>query len=259
MKTVVVTALTATLCALGQEQPRVYWQAGDFHVYAAQPISGAAVKGAPYSAEAVTETTQTLADSNRIFTSQSSMQYRDGMGRERREQTMLKAPGASGAAPDIVMISDPVANVSYSLNTREHSAQKTRSLRLGIAGTPELVTMRLAVGTRSLLPDPRDSGTDKTEDLGSQLFEGVAAKGTRTTRTIPAGQIGNQLPIQIVDESWLSPELQVTVLTRHNDPRQGETVYKLTNIIRAEPDPSLFRVPADYEINEVGPPVASKE
>jgi hypothetical protein len=260
MKKAVITVLTTTVCAFAQEQPRVYWQAGDFNVFAAQPISGEAVKGAPYSAEAVTETTQTLADGNRIFTRQSSMQYRDGMGRERHEQTiMMKTPGTVGAAPQIVMISDPVANVSYSLNTRTHSAQKTRRLRLGNLGMPAPVTVRLAVGSGTLPLDPLDSGTEKTEDLGSQLVEGVPAKGTRTTHTIPAGQIGNQLPIQVVDENWYSPDLQIMVQTRHNDPRQGETLYKLTNIIRAEPDPSLFRVPPDYQINEVGPPGASKE
>ena len=41
-------------------------------------------------------------------------------------------------------------------------------------------------------------------------------------------------------------------MTRHNDPRMGESSYRLTNIVRAEPDGSLFMVPADYTVKETG-------
>jgi hypothetical protein len=82
----------------------------------------------------------------------------------------------------------------------------------------------------------------KTESLGTQNIEGVAAEGTRTTVTIPAGEIGNEQPINIVTESWYSPELQVTVMRKHTDPRHGEMNYRLTNIKRSEPDRSLFEV-----------------
>ena len=78
----------------------------------------------------------------------------------------------------------------------------------------------------------------------------MEAEGTRTTITIPAGQIGNELPINIVSERWFSPELQVVVLSRQNDPRMGETVYRLTAISRSEQPASLFEVPADYTIKE---------
>ena len=74
--------------------------------------------------------------------------------------------------------------------------------------------------------------------------------GTRSTFTIPAGQIGNERPIDIVSERWYSPELQTIVMTRNSDPRTGETIYKLTNIQRSEPMRSLFEVPADYTLKE---------
>ena len=266
MKTIVIIALPVALCAFGQEQNRVYWKAGAVQVVGAQPINGDTVKGAPYSAEAVTETTQTLADGNRIVNRQSSMQYRDGMGRERREQTMIMTPGGSNAAPEIVTISDPVANVSYSLNTREHSAQKFTGEGPKIFRTTgRLGAVNVAVVAnggffaRAILNVQPNNEAEKTEDLGSQLVEGVLANGTRTTHTIPAGQIGNDRAIQVVDENWFSPELQMTVMSKHNDPREGETVYKLTNIIRAEPDPALFRVPPDYDVNEVNPIPRTKE
>jgi hypothetical protein len=95
----------------------------------------------------------------------------------------------------------------------------------------------------------QDAGQRKEESLGNQTFEGVTAEGTRSTLTIPAGEIGNTLPIEIVDENWYSPELQIMVMTRHRDPRSGETTYRLTNINRNEPDRSLFEVPADYTVS----------
>ena len=83
-------------------------------------------------------------------------------------------------------------------------------------------------------------------------MEGVQVTGVRTTQTIPAGKIGNDRAITIVTEVWTSPELKTTVLSKRNDPRTGEQTFKLTNLQRAEPDPSLFTVPSDFKITEVG-------
>ena len=94
------------------------------------------------------------------------------------------------------------------------------------------------------------SGQTTHEDLGQQTIEGVSATGTRTTTEIPAGAIGNDQPIKIVSEQWFSPELQVLVLTNHSDPRTGETTYRLTGIVRAEPARSLFDLPPDYTLKE---------
>src|SRR4029434_3832108 len=85
---------------------------------------------------------------------------------------------------------------------------------------------------------------------GKQMIEGVEAEGTRTARTIPAGEIGNTRPIEIVDELWYAPALQLTVMTKHRDPRSGETTYRLTNLNRSEPDRALFEVPADYTVKD---------
>ena len=98
---------------------------------------------------------------------------------------------------------------------------------------------------------PADPKNRKTESLGKQVVEGVEAEGTRTTLTIPAGEMGNEQPIQIVLEKWYSPELQAIVMSRNNDPLVGETIYRLTNINRSEPARSLFEVPADYTVKEM--------
>jgi hypothetical protein len=83
----------------------------------------------------------------------------------------------------------------------------------------------------------------------------VLVKGVRTTHTIPAGQIGNEQPIAIVNEVWTSPELKAVVYSKRSDPRIGEQTFRLTNIVRAEPNPSLFTVPADFRIVDDPAPI----
>jgi hypothetical protein len=88
----------------------------------------------------------------------------------------------------------------------------------------------------------------KTETWEAQTIVGVLAEGTRTTLTIPAGEFDNEQPLEITHEQWYSTELQTVVLMRHNDPRFGETTYKLTNVTRGEPDRALFELPDGYKI-----------
>lgn len=94
---------------------------------------------------------------------------------------------------------------------------------------------------------PQDA---KEESLGQKMVEGVMADGKRVTTVLPAGAIGNQQPITVQSEQWFSPDLEILLMTRHNDPRSGETTYTVTNIIRAEPQAGLFDLPADYTILE---------
>ena len=89
--------------------------------------------------------------------------------------------------------------------------------------------------------------------LGSRDFDGVRADGTRTTWTIPAGQIGNEKPIEIYSERWYSPDLILVVHARHVDPRSGERVYRLEGIKRDEPPADFFKVPADFEMRAAAP------
>ena len=273
-------------------------------------FDGSMVKGAPYSADAVTETVQTLGDGNRIVQSSSAKIYRDSAGRTRREQT-FKAIGpwaVSGEKPVMISINDPVAGVAYSLNYESKIAHKmgmprtvdiskiakdraelkekiekqrsANGAEAGVSVVNEVVikegasvaysaSARSGVatgaapaavisGVRSGIPMPVGNGVFSwtsdaevnQEQLGTQAVEGVAAEGTRTTFTIAAGKIGNDRPIVTVNERWYSQELQAVVLSKNSDPRMGETTYRLTNIDRSEPDPSLFQVPADYTVEE---------
>ena len=226
------------------------------------------VKGAPYSATAVTESTQTLGDGNRIVNKSTAFLARDGEGRTRHELTMGIGPLPPDATKN-VMISDPVSKTNYMLNLKEQTADvihtdvimHERKVILSRKEPKELAEaeqkMMMAdqkVKIISTQTGPlgagfkAEFGETKHEDLGTQVIEGVSCTGTRETRTIAAGAIGNERPIEIISETWMSPELKVVVLSKHSDPRFGETTYQLAGIKRSEPDPSLFQVPSDYKI-----------
>ncbi len=292
------------------------------------------VKGAPYSALAVTERAQVLGDGNRLTHKFTNAIYRDSEGRTRNELSFSGiGPYAADKLPKIVTISDPVAGVHYFLNTVNHTARKIEiprfiatwsvpegrivknvrtvyppaAIAAGVQGKVKVVAdvneageivsakaidgdpllQQAAIDTAKQLrlkpveqngapvkvqrniffdfvaldkqrnleatPNRPTDGSpapllSNAESLGTQTIEGVLAEGARSTITIPAGQLGNELPIKVVTERWYSPELKTVVLSKHNDPRIGVNTYRLTNIVRAEPDHTLFEVPADYTI-----------
>jgi hypothetical protein len=250
-------------------------------------IAGKVVKNAPYSAEAVTETTQTLSDGNRITNKTSAATYRDSEGRTRRDMTMpaIGPWAASGDAPVMIWIHDPVAGVNYHLDSKTKTARKMPGggagmISFGPIGAAEMgggdaIRMRskMESGHRAGVPAMggamigihqtsgpagaivhRQGRAPKTESLGQQAIDGILAEGTRSTITIPAGEMGNERDINIVNERWYSTELQTVIMSKHSDPRMGETVYRLDNIKRGDPHPSLFEVPSDYTVATVEAP-----
>jgi hypothetical protein len=208
--------------------------------------------GAPYSAEEVTENVQTLADGAHITHKSTVKMYRDSAGRTRTEHTII-TPGHDDAdVPLSIEIVDPVANVRYNWNSREKVAHKRT---MGVpANRPTLRRATDARAVQAAKPAQVQGplGPEiKTESLGSQTMEGLMVEGERRTATWPAGsQLGNDRPITSVNETWTSPDLKITVLSKHSDPRNGEHTQKLVNLSRAEPDPSLFQPPADYTLAE---------
>jgi hypothetical protein len=222
-------------------------------------VGGDVVTGAPYSATAVTETTQALGDGNRIVNKSSGLVARDSQGRTRRETTLHRIGTMDVNAPKTTyFINDPVTHTQYVVNGNEVT-KIVRNEATWNQVTPIVTQRRIeengvvrestVVTKRALTEKSEDSSRQvKHEDLGTQTIEGVSAEGRRETVTIPAGQIGNERPIEIVTEIWTSPELHTVVLRKHSDPRLGETVFRLTDIKRAEPDASLFQPPAGAKI-----------
>ena len=105
-------------------------------------------------------------------------------------------------------------------------------------------------GRGEFRPAVRAGDVKNEESLGQKMFDGVLADGKRVTTVLPAGSIGNQQPITVLSEQWFAPDLEILVMTRHSDPRTGETSYSLANITRGEPAAGLFDVPPDYTIQD---------
>ena len=224
--------------------------------------AGHNVKGAPYSAMATSETTQTLAladgTTTTIRRTTQSLLYRDSQGRSRREVTLsgFGQLAASGKTHKLVTIADPVAGVHYMVDDAQKVVHK---MNLGTHGVNAIGGMAAGVFPEKMkarMQQGEASGALKKESSSTQLtINGVSvnAEYTRITRTIPAGEIGNDKPIQVISERWYSPELQIVVKSTRSDPRFGTTTYTVTNIQKTEPDASLFTTPADYTVKEGGP------
>ena len=305
---VIFAMLAASFCAIAQEPPVATVSTGTAMALFNGKI--ATVQGAPYSGTITNESVQTLSDGTRIVQTSTGTTARDAQGRTRQD-TPLPAIGnlEMPAAPHLVFIQDPVAQVAYTLNLTDKTAQKmlmpppllpavpggansatggaSGMVMSGPAGAISMGGPMVAGGpgdvARADVPVPpppgggdavfiqtggvqvadgpmpppmvfqkaiiaSDPSEVKTEDLGTQTMEGLLVTGTRTTRTIPAGQIGNDKPISIVTEVWTSPDLKTIVSSKRSDPRMGEQTFQLTNIARTEPDPSLFTVPADFKV-----------
>lgn len=236
----------------------------DVNIMGAEMVSpGETVTGVPYTATEVTETTQTLSDGNKIVNKTTGTVARDSQGRVRREMSVGRIGSTSESNHKMLFISDPTAHhrelkegaidtdTATVISTEGDSNSEPQIITLNRAGSTTVnkkVIVKRAQDSNSAESDVSEKKQVKHEDLGTQTIAGVSAQGKRDTVTIPAGEIGNEKPIEIVSETWYSTDLHATVMRKHSDPRTGETVFQLTNISRAEPDPALFKLPEDVKV-----------
>jgi hypothetical protein len=293
-----VLAAASASSALAQDGNMLYQGSGGSNVTARTIIKEGRlltpVTGAPYSATITTEMVQTLSDGTHITQTTTGTVARDSEGRTRQDAPLPSIGNLSAAnAPHLVFIQDPVAQVSYTLDLTNKTAQKMPAIpapaaadasgarvvangkyfvQMGTGGTvstggpmppplqiplppsPATAEPGVMLFQKTIIAD-NEFAKATTEDLGSQSMEGVSVTGTRTTRTIPKGQIGNDAPIRIVTEVWTSPELQTVVYSKRTDPRMGEQTFQLTNVTRSEPAPSLFTVPAGFKVTDGPQPI----
>jgi len=218
-----------------------------------EPFRNAIVTGSPFSAKEVRKTVQTLGDGTQLENSSTTLFYRDSLGRTRTEPQ-------NGTS---IVIMDPVGGYRFVLDTATKTASRMTTPAGGVgragggptgsgrAGAAPIAELQAAMDkdlagrqAATKLPQPNN------EDLGVQSQNGVMAQGTRSTVTIPQGQIGNNRDIHVVNERWYSKDLQMMVKTVNSDPRFGVTTYELTDIVQAAPDATLFQVPPGYTVTE---------
>jgi hypothetical protein len=212
------------------------------------------ITGVPYSAVLETEFTQTQTDGSHVVYKRQVRLSRDSQGRMRWDRTVHLLP----TQPDItegsgIQIRDDVACVEYSLDVEKHIAVRTMLIlppplrKIDIP--PDDNSTR---AQRSAQPGSESLLQTRIEDLGKGTIEGEAVEGLRLTKTFGPADchgtvgLGHCLSHVTVSEIWSSRDLKMSVLYKHSDPQDGDTITRLTNINRSEPDPALFRVPPDY-------------
>jgi hypothetical protein len=203
------------------------------------PHAGKVVTGAPYSADVTSTRVETLADGNKIQQTVTGKVARDSVGRTYSIETSTAGPLGQTGPITRISIFDPVAGYAYELDaTTKTATRRAIHVPSSDAVPPELHERKG--------PGPEAVKTD----LGSSTVNGLVAQGTKTTRTIPAGAIGNANAIVSTTETWYSTELQTVVASTHSDPRAGQMTFALTNIERSEPSAALFQVPAGYTVTD---------
>ena len=200
------------------------------------------VTNAPYSATFTSTSTEKLQDGTVITRTDTRSASRDSMGRI-REELDFPAHGDKPAHTFITIV-DPVARTVTQLQPDEKTAV-VRALRTPPASPS---------GTVAPAPDaahtPRDNNNVVRADLGSKTIDGDVASGTRTTRTIPAGTMGNAAAIVSTDEKWVSTDLKIELMRTDNDPFHGTHTTTVTSLNRTEPNAALFTVPSGYTVKQ---------
>lgn len=192
-------------------------------------------------AEYETTEVRVLADGNALENKATGVFYRDKQGRIRREQ------GSTA------VIADPVAKVSFFLDTKTKTARKLVP-RIGPHSTQESqVSDSNSSPSRSVVRTQKEQASKQGTTLGTQLIEGVEVMGKEYVTLIPSGSsIGNRKPINQVLQVWYSEELQLPILTVVKNPISGEKTQRYLNIRKGvEPDSELFRLPKTYKLVEV--------
>ncbi len=203
------------------------------------PHGGKVVTGVPYSADVTSTRVETLADGNTIQQTVTGKVARDSEGRTYSIETSTAGPLGQTGPVTRIAIFDPVAGYAYELNQTTKTATR-RAIHVPSGNA----------SARGTGPWKSSEPSAVKTDLGTSMVSGVAATGTMTTRTIPAGAIGNTNPLISTSETWYSTELQTVVASKHSDPRAGQMSYSLTNIVRTEPSAALFQVPAGYTVTD---------
>jgi hypothetical protein len=253
MKNTLLLSL-AGVCAFAQLQPKEYMFIGS-EPMGIEKLLGGPIKGAPYTATITTESIQTLPDGNRIVQKHTTSVARDSQGRMRQE---ISLPAIAGLAPEkvphLVVVSDPVSEESFTLNLTDKSVVRKPLGRRATLVTKEETRVPAPEGAHIMKIEAERAHSKsrqrmemKQESLGMKVIEGVSAEGFRSTRTIAAGEVGNEKPIEIVSEQWISSELKAVIYSKRSDPRTGDQIMQMTNIQRVEPPASLFTVPLDFK------------
>jgi hypothetical protein len=213
--------------------------------------SDADVTGAPFSA--VEESMYSHRQDDGTLEKRSSVTthfYRDGQGRTRAERYEASYIGETKSWLKSIYIVDPIAGFLYQLDPENHKATRwvwdAHSREMSGVKDREIFS---GPSTEEAAAIQQAESHATMESLGTSKIEGLRIEGYRQSLEVPKGAIGNERSFEVALETWVSPELKVAVeTTRSTSTTVRET--RLTKVDRSEPDPALFRLPADYRLED---------
>jgi hypothetical protein len=215
--------------------------------------------GGPYSGTLKTTFEQKLPDGNSIHGYTRTRQARDSAGKTLSEFAQNCQRGEDGQPQLLLNVSvyDRAAKTTMNWQVNGNLPKVVRVMHQGEQVPPPVPSAEMLERQKiaQLQQPPRSEF--RTEKLGTKTINGVSAEGSRSVRTIPAGEEGNELPLEVVNESWHSRELGLTLMMIRDDPRQGRTVVEFEELSLAEPDAALFAAPAGYKVEDVHPNVVT--
>ena len=185
---------------------------------------------------------QRLSDGNTIHWTVEAVQARDETGRTMRQHIAGCDADSGGQSPLIIRTSiyDPALKTDTSWSTGPGSMALTTVIH-----QPEPPGWKDIPRTPSTLYKPQVT----REDLGTRTIAGMEATGMRMTEIIPAGFVGNDMPLKVMHETWTNPQNHATLLSIDDDPRTfGRRTWEVESLTVGPPDPALFTPPADYKV-----------
>jgi hypothetical protein len=205
-------------------------------------LLAAPVTNEPYSARQVTEKTRVLADGAKQQWHESHFVARDSQGRVRLEERIR---GGEDGKPEVkkVYVKDPVA---HTLTTWLEGCGCAKVAK--VSKLPETETVPVTCGGCSVNAGPSAIAVETAQDLGSNVVDNVAVKGTLYTIQISPKDSHADRPLSKTHEMWVSDEMKLVMKQTWEDPRNGEKVVELRDFKGGEPPAELFRVPAGYTV-----------
>jgi len=200
----------------------------------------------PYTAEFKTTRVQTLADGSTITRETTEVLARDSQGRTLNSSSSTTM-GDEPKEYTNVNVQDPVA--------KTHTFWSVPGQRVTVSnpgdGGMTLPDCSASMQAQMARSQGGQAEKPKAEDLGKQTFQGIEARGHRTTWTYPPGLVGNTDLLVHSSEIWFSttPGLEgINVRQVSDDPRSGKETRELVGFTQGEPDAALFQPPQDYVV-----------
>jgi hypothetical protein len=198
--------------------------------------------GAPFTLTLETEWVKQLYDGGTTTLVNKRRIARDAEGRVYQERWALvpKNDPRVQSIQTMIQIHDPLAHTRYDCFLKTSTCEL-----LNYTNSTSNIYKPMSPATGPL---PGDQGSAIHEDLGRRLIDGVETEGAHDILIYNPGAFGNDRKMTVENEFWWSPQLGLNLLSTKIDPRIGKQSFTVTELAQGDPDPSLFQLPAGFEV-----------